>query len=104
MAKRQTIPEVIVTDLKVPALMTHWQPLLNMISLVEPPHLKKALREWVNKNQNCAYTMKLGACDMSCDECPNDITIEHIITVKDIKTKNTKGVKNEKRMSKMSES
>lgn len=69
--------------------MDHWQPLLNLISLVEPPHLKKALQEWVNKNQNCAYSVKTGSCDMSCESCLNDITIEHI------------GGKNEKNLSKL---
>ena len=89
--------------------MAHWQPLMSMISLVQPLHLRKAMQEWVNKNQNCAYSMKSGSCDMNCESCLNDITIEHIVHIekkskelqKDIMTK---GVKNEKRMSKMSKS
>lgn len=71
----------------------HWQPLLNMISLVEPLHLRKAMRNWVIKNQNCAYSMKTGACSMDCTNCANDITIEHILilTKTDQKKDVTKG-------------
>lgn len=80
----------------VSMLMAHWLPLLNMISLVEPPHLRKALQEWVNKNQNCAYTMKTGACQMDCDKCLNDITIERIVAMnkasKDIQQRTKRGV------------
>ena len=81
--------------------MAHWQPLLNLIALVEPPHLKKALRTWVNKNQNCAYSVKTGACAFNCSTCPNDITIEHILVIEKAKRvrKTTKGVSNEKGLS-----
>lgn len=67
--------------------MAHWRPLLNLVSLVEPPHLRKAILRWINQNQNCAYTMKTGACSMDCANCPNDLTIEHIIILKEKVTK-----------------
>lgn len=56
-------------------LEEHWQPLLELIALVEPLPLRRALREWVNKNQNCAYSVKTGSCDMNCESCLNDVTM-----------------------------
>lgn len=65
------------------SFMSHWEPLLKLISLVDEPRLKKAMREWVNQNQNCAYSVKTGACDMTCESCTNDVTIERLIIIPD---------------------
>ena len=82
----------------------HWKPLLDLIQLVEPLPLRRALREWVNKNQNCAYSMKMGHCDMNCESCLNDVTMS--IIYKDTATTKgehdkDEGAKNEKDMSGM---
>lgn len=60
-------------------LEDHWASLLSLIDLVGEPKLRKAMRQWVNKNQNCAYSVKSGHCDMNCDSCLNDVTMELII-------------------------
>lgn len=72
-------------------MMDHWQPLLDLIELVDSKPLKKAMRQWVNKNQNCAYSIKMGHCDMQClkddnTACPNDVTLG--ILVKESKNEN----------------
>jgi len=72
-------------------MMDHWQPLLDLIELVDSKPLKKAMRQWVNKNQNCAYSIKMGHCDMQCLKndsiaCPNDVTLG--ILVKESKNEN----------------
>ena len=81
----------------------HWKPLLDLIQLVEPLPLRRALREWVNKNQNCAYSIKMGHCDMNCESCLNDVTMS--IIYKDTATMSIgykdEGAKNEKDMSGM---
>lgn len=77
----------------------HWKPLLDLIQLVEPLPLRRALREWVNKNQNCAYSIKMGHCDMNCESCLNDVTMS--IIYKDTATTKDEGAKNEKDMSGM---
>ena len=70
--------------------MAHWQPLLNLVSLINDPRVKKAILKWINENQNCAYTMKSGDCQMDCANCANDITIERVLCTSD--TKRKKGV------------
>lgn len=82
-------------DGRISGMEEHWKPLLDLIQLVEPLPLRRALREWVNKNQNCAYSVKMGHCDMNCDSCLNDVTMG--IIYKDATTKD-EGEKNEKDM------
>ena len=61
--------------------MAHWQPLLNMVSLISDQRIKKAIQRWINQNQNCAYSVKTGLCQMNCTECANDITIERVLII-----------------------
>lgn len=71
-------------------LNDHWQPLLNLVSLISDQRVKKAIQRWINQNQNCAYSVKTGLCQMNCTECANDITIERVLCTSD--TKRKKGV------------
>ena len=70
--------------------MAHWRPLLNLVSLISDQRVKKAILKWINENQNCAYSVKTGLCQMNCTECANDITIERVLCTSD--TKRKKGV------------
>lgn len=77
--KKRSDPELLTPQNT--AFMAHWQPLINMATLVEPPHLRRAILRWINENQNCAYTVKNGSCSFDCTNCQNDITIERIISL-----------------------
>lgn len=77
--KKRSEPELLTPQNT--AFMAHWQPLINMATLVEPPHLRRAILRWINENQNCAYTVKNGSCSFDCTNCQNDVTIERIIII-----------------------
>ena len=66
------------SDLPSP-LEDHWKGLMDLIELVEPPKLRKAMRKWVNDNMNCAYSVKTGSCNMDCETCLNDITLGRML-------------------------
>ena len=72
-------------------LLSHWQPLLDLIAIVEPLSLRRAMRKWVNNNMNCAYSIKVGHCDLDCSQCLNDVTMSILI----------KGDQNESNMPRM---
>lgn len=48
------------------AFDNHWGSFNDLISLVEPPALRKKMQQWVNNNINCAYSVKAGSCTMQC--------------------------------------
>lgn len=81
-------PPDIVSGTVGQSLEDHWKTLLDLIDLVSESKLRKALRQWVNKNQNCAYSVKSGHCSMNCESCLNDVTMGILVPDKESKNEN----------------